>query len=996
MAAPQWLRGTVKAVPSGDSLLIMGNVQSGLPPEKTLTLSSLIAPRLARRGGQDEPFAWESREFLRKKCIGKEVTFKVDYTVSAINREFASVFVGDTNLALAVVAEGWAKVRSQGGQNNEASPFLAELERLEEQAKQKGLGMWDKTPGAAEASIRDLPPSALGDAANFDAMGLLESSKGKPLPAIVEQVRDGSTLRVNLLPSFQYVQVFVAGIQAPSMGRRSPVSDSQASVEGISKLSNGEAEPIDGAMPSVSLGGPLTSAQRLAASTATAANVEVPPDPFAREAKHFTEVRALHRDVRIVLEGVDKFNNLIGSVHYPNGDVAVDLALELVKNGLAKYVEWSAKLLEEDARRQLKNAELLAKKERLRLWINYVPPPSNSTAIRDDNFKGKVIEVVSGDCIVVADAAAPFGSPAAERRVNLSSIRAPKLGNPKKDEKPAQYAREAKEYLRSRLIGQEVNVCMEYSRKVTSAEGLTPGPNPATMDARIMDFGSVFLLSSLKGEDTAPSLPVPGQPDGINVAEMVVARGLATVVRHRDFEDRSNYYDALLAAESRAMKGKKGCHSNKDPPPMHINDLSLPGSGNTQKARQILPFLQRAKRLAAVVDYVLSGHRYKLIIPKETCSIAFSLSGVRCPGRGEPFAEDAIAFMRRRILQRDVEIEIEALDKTGTFLGSLWESKSNVAISLLEAGLAKLHPLFSAERTTEGHLLVQAEQTAKKQLKKVWEGFVEGHEESDAASLERSKSKQEVLQVRVTEVLGGGKFYAQVANDARVANIQLQLEALRVKDKSLAPVNFQPMKGEIIMAQFTADDSWNRAMIVNVPRQSPTSGKEEYEVFYIDYGNQEMVPFSRLRPLDTTISMGSPGLALLFSLAYIRVPELEEDYGQEAAEFLSSTIGDKNFMAMIVEKDTSGGKVKGQGTGTKIIVTLYDVETNLSVNASMLEAGYARVEKKNRRDSKERQAELDRLAKHQETAKTQRLNIWQYGDVESDDEDNTPARRGRR
>lgn len=36
--------------------------------------------------------------------------------------------------------------------------------------------------------------------------------------------------------------------------------------------------------------------------------------------------------VRIVLEGVDKFSNLIGSVYYPDGDSAKDLALELVEN----------------------------------------------------------------------------------------------------------------------------------------------------------------------------------------------------------------------------------------------------------------------------------------------------------------------------------------------------------------------------------------------------------------------------------------------------------------------------------------------------------------------------------------------------------------------------------------------------------------------------------------------------------------------------------------
>jgi len=89
------------------------------------------------------------------------------------------------------------------------------------------------------------------------------------------------------------------------------------------------------------------------------------PDPYAKEAKHFTEIRVLNKDVRIVLEGVDKFSNLIGSVYYPDGDVATDLALELVENGLAKYVEWSASMMEEDAKRRLKNAELQAKKRSL-------------------------------------------------------------------------------------------------------------------------------------------------------------------------------------------------------------------------------------------------------------------------------------------------------------------------------------------------------------------------------------------------------------------------------------------------------------------------------------------------------------------------------------------------------------------------------------------------------------------------------------------------------
>ncbi|XP_073221031.1 ribonuclease TUDOR 1-like isoform X1 [Cicer arietinum] len=81
---------------------------------------------------------------MRKLLIGKEITFRIDYTVPSINREFGTVFLGDKNVAMLVVSQGRAKVREQGQQKGEVSPFLAELLRLEEQAKQEGLGRWSK------------------------------------------------------------------------------------------------------------------------------------------------------------------------------------------------------------------------------------------------------------------------------------------------------------------------------------------------------------------------------------------------------------------------------------------------------------------------------------------------------------------------------------------------------------------------------------------------------------------------------------------------------------------------------------------------------------------------------------------------------------------------------------------------------------------------------------------------------------------------------------
>lgn len=136
----------------------------------------------------------------------------------------------------------------------------------------------------------------------------------------------------------------------------------------------------------------------------------------------------------------------------------------------------------------------------------------------------------------------------------------------------------------------QVKVLMEYSRKVGLADGASTAAGAA--DSRVMDFGSVFLASPLNvdGDDAASgaSSTPDKQPVGLNVAELVVARGFGTVIRHRDFEERSNYYDCLLAAEARAISGRKGMHSSKDPPVMHITDLVT------------------VRGILAVIDYIFS------------------------------------------------------------------------------------------------------------------------------------------------------------------------------------------------------------------------------------------------------------------------------------------------------------------------------------------------------------------------------------------------------
>ncbi len=86
----------------GGAVVIRGQPRNGPPPERTLALAEIDAPRLARRPGApnagpsgtpDEPLAWEGREFLRKLLVGKPVLGCVSHTVPS-GREYGTVLFG--------------------------------------------------------------------------------------------------------------------------------------------------------------------------------------------------------------------------------------------------------------------------------------------------------------------------------------------------------------------------------------------------------------------------------------------------------------------------------------------------------------------------------------------------------------------------------------------------------------------------------------------------------------------------------------------------------------------------------------------------------------------------------------------------------------------------------------------------------------------------------------------------------------------------------------
>lgn len=78
-----------------------------------------------------------------------------------------------------------------------------------------------------------------------------------------------------------------------------------------------------------------------------------------------------------------------------------------------------------------------------------------------------------------------------------------------------------------------------------------------------------------------------------------------------------------------------------------------------------------------------------------------------------------------------------------------------------------------------------------------------------------------------------------------------------------SPSGFVPKGGDLVSAKFS-DGAWYRA---KVRRASPI--KKEAEVTFIDYGNQDTVAFSNIRPLDPRFR-SLPGQAQEARLRYFQ------------------------------------------------------------------------------------------------------------------------------
>ena len=181
-----------------------------------------------------------------------------------------------------------------------------------------------------------------------------------------------------------------------------------------------------------------------------------------------------------------------------------------------------------------------------------------------------------------------------------------------------------------------------------------------------------------------------------------------------------------------------------------------------------------------------------------------------------------------------------------------------------------------------------------------------------------AKSTVDVLVSHIVDPL---TFYVQLQSCSDELNSLM--EKLAESYISLAEDDLvvqSPVHGMTCCAQFSVDQQWYRAIIIKV------SGAD-CEVQFIDYGNQEAVPLSRIKELKEDL-LTFPTQAVLCSLAGVKAPD--SGWSDEALSFFDEAVTDKQLKMSVIGKN-----------GNKNMAQLIYPESQELVSEHLTSAGHA-------------------------------------------------------
>ena len=429
------IKGLVKGVQSGDTIIISGKLpKSGeLPEEFSLTLTGVLAPKIGNSSKLDEePFSFESREFLRKLVIGKVVLYKIDFTHN--ERKFGHVKFENKNINTEVLKNGFAKLSflPKTIKNYDSlykSELWSSLVEAEKEGREKKRGMHAENVDNKD-HIRHL--SILTDSEEDKKKVDEAINKNIEVDAIIEYIFNCAFVSVYIPKWNCFAKVNLRFISIPS-------------------------------------------------------NTKDPS--LYKKGKAYCERMSLSKDVKLKIFDFDENKNLVCDITIL--DKNQNLGELVLKEGYSKAFTGgnkNSKVYNLTDINMARAAEREAKTKRLGVWKNEVISDVKSLkkGKEDDLSDVKCIMINSGDSLTV------LNKKKEEKRIFLSNLKAPALAKFGTDEQNKPWAFQSREFVRKKLVGKNLKCDLDYIHTINLENYKTKGPEDSSPSKRVMKFYTVY------------------------------------------------------------------------------------------------------------------------------------------------------------------------------------------------------------------------------------------------------------------------------------------------------------------------------------------------------------------------------------------------------------------------------------------------------------------------------------------------------------------------
>ncbi len=322
-------------------------------------------------------------------------------------------------------------------------------------------------------------------------------------------------------------------------------------------------------------------------------------------------------------------------------------------------------------------------------------------------------------------------------------------------------------------------------------------------------------------------------------------------------------------------------------------------------------------------------------------------------------------------MQREGIVDIIQHDKNGNYFGYLTVAGSNIGAELLKEGYSIVH---NPQNINLPDSFAKLEAKASELNVGIWkhQGLNKIIKDTDVinqdSSITEAISKDELVKVRVTDMISFNHFYCNILPNKSLTQIEKTLATYDDGNKKAKKLDPPIKKGTLCLLHYLNDGKHYRVIITAILKD------DQYEVDFIDYGTIDIVNKDDLFKMDDSIATFEPQVVEC-ELANMK---FSKNSKKKAFEMFPDFIDlEKVLPARITYSYSVCGK-------TKLGLVIYDDNNSLlsSMQGELLSRGYAKID-----DKKPLPKSVSELKEIERKAKTASVGMWKEME-ESDNEDN--------